>query len=119
MGVAVWKQVIVDSKLFSANKLKAKAFEFIDSFRILSYYLDLVKYLPSVTLTCSLRVKLMYHKDAPEVKNVVKVNAKNSNQEASVRHFRQELKLKKLDHPAIIKLFDLNENGKLFLGERK
>jgi serine/threonine protein kinase len=61
----------------------------------------------------------MYHKDDPEVKFAVKVYAKNSNQEASVRHFRQELKLKKLDHPAIIKLLDINENGKMYHGEKE
>jgi serine/threonine protein kinase len=61
----------------------------------------------------------MHHKDDPNQKYAVKVYAKNCDQEASVRHFRQELNLKHLDHPSIIKLIDLNENGKLYFGRKE
>lgn len=54
----------------------------------------------------------MYQKDNPEVKFAVKVYAKN-NQEAQLRHFKDELKLKHLSHPNIIKLLAASENGKL------
>lgn len=55
----------------------------------------------------------MHNKDNPSVKYAVKVYAKNVNQEAEIRHFKQELILKELDHPRIIKLVDMSENGKL------
>lgn len=55
----------------------------------------------------------MHHKDNKNLKFAVKIYAKNINQDAEVRHFKQELQLKNLDHPRIIKLIDVNENGKL------
>lgn len=55
----------------------------------------------------------MYSKDDPNTKLAVKVYGKHNNQDAQLRHFRDELKLKNLSHPNIIKLLHINENGKL------
>jgi len=54
----------------------------------------------------------MHHKENPQVKYAVKIYAKNSSEEAGIRHFRQEGELKRLKHPNIIKLIQMNENGK-------
>jgi len=54
----------------------------------------------------------MYRKDDPSIKYAVKIYTKSINQEAQVRHFKQELKLESFEHQHIIKLIDYNENGK-------
>ena len=55
----------------------------------------------------------MYRKEEPNQKLAVKVYVKKANHEAQLRHFRDELKLKTLSHPNIIKLLHMSENGKL------
>lgn len=61
----------------------------------------------------------MYHKENPQVKYAVKIYAKNSSEEAGIRHFRQEGELKKLSHPNIIKLIQMNEYGKFYTGPKE
>lgn len=55
----------------------------------------------------------MHKKGEEALKYAVKIYAKNACKEAGIRHFRQEVMLKKLDHPHIIKLIDMKEDGKL------
>jgi serine/threonine protein kinase len=55
----------------------------------------------------------MHKKGDKATKYAVKIYAKNCNQEAQVRHFRQEALLKKLSHPNIIELVEMSEFGKL------
>ncbi len=55
----------------------------------------------------------MHHKEDPQTKFAVKIYAKNQSEEAGIRHFQQEGALKKLHHPNIIKLVEMNESGKL------
>ena len=55
----------------------------------------------------------MHLKGSPDVKYAVKIYIKNSNEDAQIRHFRQEGVLKKMLHPNIIKLHDMSETGKL------
>ena len=55
----------------------------------------------------------MHKKGDKKTKYAVKIYAKNCNQEAQVRHFRQEALLKKLSHPNIIELVEMSEFGKL------
>jgi serine/threonine protein kinase len=55
----------------------------------------------------------MHLKGSPDVKYAVKIYIKNANQDAQIRHFRQEGVLKKMLHSNIIKLHDMSETGKL------
>lgn len=61
----------------------------------------------------------MHLKGNPDLKYAVKIYTKNSNQDAQIRHFRQEGALKNMLHPNIIKLHEMNENGKLCSIEKK
>lgn len=61
----------------------------------------------------------MHHKEDPSVKYAVKIYAKNQSEEAGIRHFQQEGVLKKLSHPNIIKLVDMNEGGKFITSSQE
>lgn len=61
----------------------------------------------------------MHSRENPKFKFAIKIYAKSACRDAELRHFRQEMKLKQLDHPNIIKLFDVNENGKAYSSGRE
>ena len=56
----------------------------------------------------------MHLKNNIDQKYAIKIYFKSASRDADVRHFKQEMKLLRLDHPNIIKLLDVSESGKLF-----
>ena len=60
----------------------------------------------------------MHLKDDASHKYAVKIYSKSKSKDADVRHFRQEMKMLRLDHPNIIKLIGVSESGKLYYDEK-